>query len=164
MAADYLPMNKREAIERGYLWKDEEEKENTFSINGSELPESIDEIEDTICAMSIGCLHAGACDHGCVKAFRIIPRELAFYRTMKVSLPRLCVACRHKERLLRRDPMRLWLRRCQCAGEFSENRKYQNTTPHVHGRTPCLNQFQSPYDSGYPESIYCEACYQSEVV
>lgn len=34
----------------------------------------------------------------------------------------------------------------------------------MHGNIPCPNEFQTSYAPDRPEIVYCEACYQAEVV
>ena len=42
--------------------------------------------------------------------------------------------------------------------------KYQNTIQHAHGTEPCPNEFETTYSPDRPEIVYCEQCYQQEVV
>jgi len=51
-----------------------------------------------------------------------------------------------------------------CAGTKSSNGVYANTVKHFHGDQPCPNEFETTYAPGRPEIVYCEKCYQSEVV
>jgi len=46
----------------------------------------------------------------------------------------------------------------------SENGIYKNTVKHFHGDQPCPNEFETLYAPVRPETIYCEQCYQREVV
>jgi len=83
---------------------------------------------------------------------------------MNLPLPRLCPNCRHYQRLKQRNPLKLWHRRCQCAGKKSENGVYKNTTGHFHGEGRCPNEFETSYSPDRKEVVYCEHCYQAEVV
>jgi len=132
-----------------------------------------------------------SCNEQCTQAFKIIPQELQFYRRMNLPLPRLCPNCRHYERLKQRNPLKLWERQCACQGvqssEFGVQRhsdsqpitpnselvssnpqlltsSYLNTASHFHGTTPCPNAFQTSYAPDRPEIVYCEQCYNAEVV
>ncbi|MDP3784615.1 MAG: hypothetical protein Q8R12_00870, partial [bacterium] len=60
----------------------------------------------------------------------------------------------------------LWHRKCQCAGEKSENGIYQNTADHIHHPKDqlCPNEFETTYAPERPEIVYCEQCYIREVV
>src|SRR3989338_7109764 len=114
----------------------------------------------------IRCEHDQKCNEQCTQAFRIISSELEFYRQMNLPLPRLCPNCRHFQRIKQRNPLRLWHRKCKCAGEASENKVYQNTADHIHhSKTEhCQNEFETTYAPERPEIVYCEACYLREVV
>ncbi len=109
---------------------------------------------DNIVKEIIGCKHRGICHEQCTVAFRIIPQELAFYRKMNVPLPILCPNCRHYERFLSQNPRKLWQRACMC----------KNKTNHIHAANPCPNEFKTSYAPEREEIIYCENCYQAEVV
>jgi hypothetical protein len=104
-----------------------------------------------------------SCNEQCTTAFKIIPRELDFYRRMNLPLPRLCPNCRHYQRLKQRNPLKLWERQCQCNGNKSSNGIYQNTIIHSHGENPCPVEFQTSYAPERLEIVYCEKCYQQEV-
>jgi len=80
----------------------------------------------------------------CTTAFKIIPQELALYRKMGLPLPRLCPNCRHFSRLKKTNPLKLWHRKCMKPG--------------------CQNEFETSYAPDRPEIVYCESCYQQEVI
>ena len=83
---------------------------------------------------------------------------------MNLPLPRLCSNCRHYQRIKQRNPLKLWHRQCQCAGEKSDNKVYQNTIQHFHSNEHCPNEFETTYSPDRKEIVYCEKCYQQEVV
>lgn len=109
-------------------------------------------------------MHEGKCIEHCATAFKITPQELAFYRRTGVPLPRLCPSCRHYQRLQLKNPIRVWHRTCQCAGSGSDNNVYPNTAVHSHGAGHCPNEFETSYSPERKEIVYCEQCYQAEVV
>ncbi len=88
---------------------------------------------------------------------------LGFYKRMNLPLPRLCSNCRYRKRNEFGNPMRLWTRVCQCAGDKSVNGIYTNTGVHYHGSGGCQLHFETSYDPSRPEIVYCEKCYQQEV-
>jgi len=60
--------------------------------------------------------------------------------------------------------MKLWKRKCQCAGKHSDNKIYKNQTGHPHYKDKhCPNEFQTTYSPKRKEIVYCEKCYQEEV-
>ncbi|MDD5146827.1 MAG: hypothetical protein PHN39_03785 [Candidatus Pacebacteria bacterium] len=164
IAQEYFPLTKEEAIEKGYAWRDPEERNYQITMKTDQLPDHIKDAPDSILREVIECAHQGNCNEQCTTAFRIIPQELQFYRKMNLPLPRLCPNCRHYQRLKQRNPLKLWTRQCQCAGERSQNGVYQNTTPHTHGTNSCPNTFETSYSPDRPEIVYCEECYLKEVV
>jgi hypothetical protein len=186
IAQEYFPLTKEEALQQGYRWKDPEEKQYAETITWRDLPDNIKDVSDSILNETILCRAwdedaKKAQEHNCTKVFRIIPQELAFYRKMSIPLPRLCPNSRHFHRIQQRNPLRLWHRKCMCQGEKSEIRStparqsldaggksetfaYQNTAKHFHGSNPCPNEFETSYAPERPEIVYCEKCYQDEVV
>ncbi len=161
---EYFPLTKEQAIEKGYSWKDPEERNINITIKSEDLPDHIKDVDDSILKQIIECQHKGTCNEQCTTAFKIIEAELEFYRKMNLPLPRFCPNCRHYQRIKQRNPIKLWKRTCQCAGTKSENGIYQNTIVHAHGENPCPNEFETTYAPERQEIVYCEQCYQAEVV
>jgi hypothetical protein len=159
IAQEYFPLTKEGALENGYQWKEPDTKEYAITIKPESLPDHIKDVDDSILKETIQCMHhpstgsgQAACNHQCTTAFRIIPEELAFYRRMNLPLPRLCPNCRHYERLTQRNPLKLWHRQCMC-----------DKTNHSH-KGHCPNEFETSYSPERKETVYCESCYNSEIV
>lgn len=173
-AYDHFPMTKEEAQKVGYVWEDPQEKEHVATKSYQDLPERISSIGDDILNEIISCEtweKRGSLDvtaeHNCTKAFRIIPEELAFYRRMNIPLPRKCPNTRHFERFNKRNPMKLWHRACQCNRPTTEDQRQTtctNTSKHAHGEAPYLNEFETSYAPERKEIVYCESCYQAEII
>lgn len=146
IAQEYFPTDKGEAEKSGYLWRDAEEREYKVTVHAKDLPLSIQDVDDSITKENIGCMHDGTCGEGCTKAFRILESELQFYKRMNVPLPRLCPNCRHYRRKEYRNPLntKLWKRKCMHEG--------------------CENEFETPYSPERSEKVYCEECYQKEII
>ena len=151
IAQEYFPLSKEEALGRGYKWREKEKRNYEIDIKNEDLPKDMKDAKDDIINKVIECAHHGDCNEQCTEAFRIIPDELAFYRKLDLPIPRLCPNCRHYERLAKRNPMKLWHRKCMCEKEN-----------HGHsGR--CKAEFETSYAPERPEIVYCESCYQKEV-
>jgi hypothetical protein len=163
LAHEMYPLTIEEAVTKGFSWKDEEEKAHVATRRSGELPDKIADVSDSIVNEIIECEHNGECGDLCSMAFKIIPAELDLYRRMNVPIPHLCSSCRHFTRLRQRNPMKLWPRACQCSGIASSNDAYKNFASHTHGRSPCVNRFNTTYAPERPEIVYCETCYQTEV-
>jgi hypothetical protein len=163
-AQELFPLTKDEALARGYAWKDMAAKDHAITKMPADLPDEIGDVDDGILKEAIGCAHGGTCDQQCTFAFRVTPDELQFYRQKGLPLPRLCPNCRHYERVSTMEPLRLWRRQCLCAGTRSEVGEWENRAPHAHGDARCRNEFESPYAPERREVVYCEQCYQAEIV
>ncbi|MEK0338467.1 MAG: hypothetical protein QQN41_13645, partial [Nitrosopumilus sp.] len=81
-----------------------------------------------------------------------------------IPLPRYCYNSRHFLRVKQRNPLKLWHGKCQCAGGESDNKIYKNTIKHFHKNEHCPNEFETTYGLDKKEVVYCEKCYQAEVV
>ena len=144
IAQEYFPLIKEQAIEKGYKWKDPEPRNYNIDLKSEDLPDHIKDVSDDIVGKVISCQHQGKCQEQCTEAFKIIEPELQFYRRMNLPLPRLCPNCRHYQRLKQRNPLKLWHRKCMKSG--------------------CPNEFETSYAPDRKEIVYCEQCYQQEVV
>src|SRR3989338_3625089 len=172
IAQEYFPLSKSEALAKGYSWKDPEPRNYEITLKTEDLPDHIKDVKDSILNEIIQCAHwelwssTPKCNEQCTQAYKIIPQELAFLRRMSLPLPRLCPNCRHYQRIKQRNPLKLWHRKCQCAGLTSENKVYSNTADHIHHKKdePCQNEFETTYAPERPEIVYCEQCYLREVV
>lgn len=136
-AIEQFPMSEDEALSVGYNWQDNVQKtigkETLFPTN---IPESIDEVDDSILEEVLACVD-------CRRNYKIVQNELSFYRKMKIPIPRKCFYCRHKSRVEKTTPFKLWHRKCMNKG--------------------CKNEFETSYAPERPEIVYCEKCYQKEV-
>lgn len=142
-AQEYFTLTKSETISQGYNWKDKENRNYKIEIKNDEIPDNINEVDNSIVGKIIECEHKGECNEQCTEAFKIIPDELQFYKRMNLPIPHLCPNCRHYQRLKQRNPLKLWHRTCMNSG--------------------CENEFETSYSPDRPEIIYCESCYQKEV-
>lgn len=156
-AHEHMPFIKEQAEQEGCFWKDTEDRTYQITKRSSELPDSIRNVDDSITKEIILCKEwekneTNAKLHNCTKAFRILPSELAFYRHYSIPLPRKCFYSRHHNRLQYRNPFKLFHRTCMC----------DKSHPQHAGK--CINEFETSYAPGRPEIIYCEQCYQAELV
>jgi len=167
MAQEYFPLEKNEALKRGFSWYDRPEPAYDVTMTSKELPETIQEITDDILKQTIQCKTQESEEEKkrnpmCAKAFRLIQLELMLYRKLAIPIPDRCFVCRRKARFTLRNPRQLWWRRCSC--DPSSHREYKNISDHFHGKTHCPNEFETSYAPDRPEIVYCEQCYNSEVI
>ncbi len=141
-----FPLSKEEALAKGFQWEDA--PRGTFgkeTKKWQEVPDSIQDVAFDPIQEIFVCT-------SCTKNYRIIAPEFSFYKKLSVPLPRLCPDCRHEKRVAARGPNKLWKRKCMC--------KQEN---HSHTGT-CSNEFETSYAPEKSEIIYCEDCYQKEVI
>ncbi len=137
LAQDYMPLNSEQAKEKGFIWRETNPREFQTTVQGTDLPDTISDVSEDIVKEIIAC-------EVCRKAYRIVPIELQFYKRIGLPLPHKCHNCRFLERFKFINPPKLWHRSCMNKG--------------------CTNEFETSYAPERPEIIYCESCYQNEVV
>ena len=169
VAQDYFPLSEVEAIERGSKWYYRPKRDYKISMNSGDIPETIQETGDHILQETIGCVSQESVETknkytNCTTAFRITEAELGLYRKMNIPIPQKCSPCRRQDRMAMRNPRRLQHRTCQCAGKSSEYEIYSNISSHFHGSSHCPNEFETSFAPDRPEIVYCEQCYQSEIL
>ena len=153
----FFPLLKEEAQRAGYKWTEKEEGVYIITKKASELPESIRNIDEDIIKEIISSEKSG-------RAYRILPQELALLKQLDIAVPTLHHDERFDIRFSFLRPLKLWHRKCQCAGSKSDNQNYTNTIEHFHEGNHCPNEFETSYSPDRPEIVYCEKCYQAEVV
>lgn len=160
IASDFFPLSEQEAGEKGFSWRVPHLKEFEITLPADELPDSVKEAPEVICKEQIGC-------RSCKRAYRILPREFAFYVHCGIPFPRLCHQCRFRERIAFRNPIAWYRRTCMCKGILGERIAtgggYRNITSHFHGDAPCPSEFETSYAPDRKEVVYCETCYNAEV-
>jgi Zn ribbon nucleic-acid-binding protein len=165
IAHEYFPLSKPEATSKGLRFKEHDVRNYKITLQSEAIPDRASEVSDSILHEVIACAHRGKCLGQCTTAFKVIQPELQFYRQLNIPLPALCPNCRHEERLKQKNPLKLWHRRCMCNGANSKGQMaHRNTSTHFHGAGECPNEFETSYSPERPEIIYCEQCYQQEVI
>lgn len=157
VAQEYFPFSKEQALADGFKWRDPEEKEYKTTLDAKNLQDHIHDVEDSVVNELIKCIQ-------CSRAYRVIAMELKFYREIGLAIPRLCLECRFAKRMKFQNPARYYRQTCHCGGEASKNKIYENQTSHFHGSSSCPSEFETSYAPDRPEIVYCEQCYQAEVV
>jgi hypothetical protein len=75
-----------------------------------ELADTVVDTKDSVCDEILECIQ-------CSKNYRIVYKELEFYRKFKIALPRSCPDCRHHARMAKRSGGRIWKTSCsECSG------------------------------------------------
>jgi hypothetical protein len=134
---EYIPLEKEEAIAQGFKWQD-----NIPSTNGqqtikfTDLPQNPNNYNYDLTEEILDCSNCG-------KNYRLIQREIGFYKKFGLPIPDKCFNCRHESRMKKRNPRALWKTKC----------------------AKCDRNIETSYT---PENqkiykLYCEKCYNQEV-
>src|SRR3989344_2489125 len=134
-AIQYYPLTKEEVERRGWKWRESIVSKHAITLPADKIPDNIHDVQDSILKEILGC-------EKCGKAFRLTPAELSLLRRFEFPVPHICPNCRHMERMSRINPPQLWDRNC----------------------AKCGAAIQTSYAPDRPEIVYCESCYQNEVI
>lgn len=134
-AMQYLPITKDQALAQGFAWKDPEPNPHKITMTADKIPDKLGDVSDSVIKEVLGCAT-------CNKPYRVIVQELALLRKFDLPVPRACPDCRAQERMSRLAPPFLFDRAC----------------------AKCSRAIQTSYSPDRPERVYCEACYQDEVI
>ena len=115
-ANEYFPITEGDAQINGWNWRDESHDEKITAQN------------------AIECLQ-------CTRNFKITSQERAFYDRMHLPEPHVCPNCRHKNRMNKHNPRKLWDRKC----------------------SHCQAAIKTSYSPERPEKVFCEKCYLKKV-
>lgn len=137
IANEYYPLSKQEVIKKWLKWS---EYENPFpkvdkTIPASKLPTDIKEIPEDILNWAIECETTN-------KPFKIIKQELDFYRKYDLPIPKRHPEERHRDRMKFRNPRKIAQRNCD----------------------KCNKDIKTTYSKNSPVKVYCEECYNKEVI
>ena len=135
----YFPLTKAEAEKWGYQWKDKQKTEYKATKDWSGLPETIDEVEESILQDIVAC--RGKEKEESPGVFRITAQELDLYRKMNIPLPQYSFPVRQSMRMAKRTSMKLYKRMTEDGVEV-----------------------MTPYAPDRPERILSEEAYQKEVL
>ena len=157
VAQDYFPLTPKEVRQKGFKWLDPEVRDIKITKQSHELPDHINATDDSILSEVIACSL-------CHNPYRVIVAEFQFLKSQGIPLPRSCWECRHRERTSWVNIPKYYNSRCQCIGKKSINDVYTNTSKHPHGIAQCANEFLTTFSPDCKEIVYCEACYQNEIM
>lgn len=132
---DFMDFSKEKAEEYGLRWQEPNPKEYQVTMKAGDLPDNISQAPPDILGQVIACAT-------CSRGYRLISSEVEFLKRFNIPLPRLCPNCRLRARIKQRN-LPCWYKR-NCA--------------------KCSAAIETSYASERPEIIYCESCYQQEVV
>lgn len=136
LASEYLPLTKEQADEKGFLWRElhDEALDVQKTIAANQLPDSIDDVPDDILNWAIVCSESG-------RPYKIVKRELDFYRARGLPIPRLHPDVRYRNRMKLRNARQL--RECNCS--------------------ECSALVTTTYAEDQLQNILCHECYRKEL-
>ena len=137
VAQEYFPLSKDQIIQKWFNYSDYQNPAPIVSktIPANKLPDDIKDIPDDILNWAILCEITN-------KPFRIIKPELEFYRKNDLSIPRRHPDQRHMDRMKLRNPRKLFDRKCD----------------------KCEIDIKTTFSPEREEIVYCEHCYNNEVI
>lgn len=133
MAQTYFPLTKEVAEQNGWRWYEDKDSKS-HQGSGYEIPDKIEDVKDNILDAVLVCEASS-------KHYKIIDQELKFYRQFSLPIPRNCPDQRHIDRMMLRNPRKLYDRKCD----------------------KCLSAIKTTYSPDRSEKVYCEGCYLAEV-
>lgn len=133
VAQEYYPLTKEEAVAKDYKWRDPDKKE--YMPATAQVPNISRDADKSICDELLAC-------EKCGRNYKIIPQEFKFYKEQGVALPKKCFYCRNEARFKKRNPWKLWDRKCD----------------------KCGIDIKTSYDPERPEKVYCEKCYLESLI
>lgn len=128
IAQEYYPLTKKQVIGNGWLWRDEDK--NEYKPATAQVPDDSQLADKTICSELFAC-------EVCKRNYKIVEQELKFYKEQKITIPKKCFYCRHKNRFDLRNPRILVDRKCD----------------------KCGVDVKTTYQPDSPWIVYCEKCY-----
>jgi hypothetical protein len=135
MAQYYFPLTKEEAQMKSISWHDSIDSDHAITLRAEDIPDDVESIDESIQNEIIECQE-------CTNGFRFNKLELMLHKKIQVPLPSVCWKCRFKRRFERVNKPNLYDRICD----------------------RCSTPIQTSYSPDRPEIVYCEKCYQQEVV
>jgi len=88
-AQDFSLLTKEEALEQGYRWESDDEKQQKPQTY--EIPDDVKDVPESITDELLSCVTCG-------KNYKIITHEYALLKKIGVPIPRKCFECRHQDR------------------------------------------------------------------
>ncbi len=131
-----LGISKEEAIKLGYNWQEEiQQTKGKETISQTDVPNSINDVTDSILSEILACTE-------CDRNYKILADELLLYRRLLVPIPEKCFFCRSNERKNMCGGYKLFKKGCDKCGQ----------------------NFETFFTDKETRPIYCEDCYQKELI
>lgn len=133
VADQFMPLSKEEVGKLGWKWEDEIDRDLDIKLSENSLPDKIAEVEGGVLDQVLKCSISG-------RPYKIVKKELDFYRKMKLPVPDVAPQQRLKERFGLKS---LDFFQTKCG--------------------KCAKDLGTTLDPQKFAKIYCEKCYLEEV-
>lgn len=130
----FNPKTKEEIENMGGSYLEENKNEYKITKETKDIPDSIEDVEDSILNEVISC-------EKCGRGYKVIEMELHFLRKMKLPIPHECPFCRINEKL------NLWVDNMHLKDRICDK---------------CGINFKTHWGENRAPIIYCKECYKSE--
>lgn len=136
LAQDNFPLKREDAIQKGFRWEDEIPRtKDKETLSWEKVPDDIKSVDGSLLNEILKCTSCGF-------NYKLVAPELAFYKQMNIPIPRKCFNCRYVKRIEKRGGFILYDRVCD----------------------KCQKSIKTTFSPERPEIVYCESCYQLEVI
>lgn len=136
VAQRIFPLTEIQAKEKGYGWIDKKDTGYAITKEVADIPDHIRDIPDSFVKEVFCCASCG-------KGYKVTSMEVTLLRNMNLPFPRTCPFCRIEEKL------DIW---------FSESKLMKKLC------NLCDKEIHTPSSLKDKKIIYCEACYQKEII
>ena len=134
IALAFFPKEKEEVLGEGIKWRETEENEYPITMRAQDIPDSIENTDESILKEVIAC-------ENCGKAYKILQGELDILKRFSLPLYHHCSICRRNILFSKTNLPYLYDRSCM----------------------KCGKAIKTSYAPERPEIVYCEECYQAEI-
>jgi hypothetical protein len=134
-AIQYFDLNKEEILNKGFKYTEKNINNITPTLYSQDIPDSINDIDISIIDQILSCVE-------CSKPYKIGTGEFDLLKKINLPIPRNCTDCRHNRRMSRLNMPFFYNRNC----------------------AKCNDSIFTSYAPNRPEIVYCEKCYQQEII
>ena len=137
----YYPLRRDIAIREGFRWNDYRNEPEIESLLAPEvIPDHISDVSDDICKQTLMCEVSG-------RVYKITSKELSYYRSHDIPIPRRHPEQRFRDFLAIRNPM--WMNKRQCHAVYRKDGK----------EVRCQEMIDSAWPLDSPQKVFCTPCY-----
>ncbi len=143
LAQEFFPQSDIQARARNWQWEEDQGgAKGAETMQPEAIPTMITDADESLTKQILRCII-------CAKNYRIVKKELARLKNVRLPVPLECGDCRLEKRMERFIVPILYQRTCMC------------TEHHLHhSSVSCANEFETTYRPEGKDIVYCKPCYQ----